>query len=144
LLRGGICHDAVLALIAAKITAKRKNSEAEISLNNSGVHFNIFVQIILNRVSLHQNVCSSKIAGAVAVHDADAHHVMGLPIGGVLAQRSVIPMAWVLTSGCRMCMSIFDIDVKDLTQREAFFVRELGEATLFGSGAHLSDHRIMK
>jgi tRNA-splicing ligase RtcB len=33
-----------------------------------------------------------------------------------------------------MCLSVFDIDPKDLVQKEAWFARELKEATLFGSG----------
>jgi tRNA-splicing ligase RtcB len=33
-----------------------------------------------------------------------------------------------------MCLSVFDIDPKELLQREQYFSRELNEATLFGSG----------
>src|SRR5204863_3614105 len=45
------------------------------------------------------------------------------------------------------CLSIFDIDPKELAQRDAYFARELGEATLFGSGAQFqqaSDHAVME
>ena len=45
-----------------------------------------------------------------------------------------------------MCLSIFDVDVKDLIQKESFFVRELAEATLFGSGAQFmqaENHEVM-
>jgi tRNA-splicing ligase RtcB len=45
-----------------------------------------------------------------------------------------------------MCLSIYDIDPKELVQREAFFAREIGEATLFGSGAQFKqseEHEVM-
>jgi tRNA-splicing ligase RtcB len=85
------------------------------------------------------------VAGALM---PDAHHGYGLPIGGVLAtENAVIPYGVGVDIGCRMCLSIFDIDVKDLNQREAFFVRELAEATLFGSGAQFqqpANHEVME
>jgi tRNA-splicing ligase RtcB len=84
------------------------------------------------------------VAGALM---PDAHHGYGLPIGGVLAtENAVIPYGVGVDIGCRMCLSIFDIDVKDLTQRESFFTREINEATLFGSGAQFqqpSNHEVM-
>ena len=49
--------------------------------------------------------------------------------------------------GCRMCLSIYDIDPKELVQKENFFTRELLEATVFGSGAQLdraADHEVME
>jgi tRNA-splicing ligase RtcB (3'-phosphate/5'-hydroxy nucleic acid ligase) len=48
--------------------------------------------------------------------------------------------------GCRMALSVFDIDPKDLVQKEAWFARELKEATLFGSGKHFDQstpHEVM-
>jgi tRNA-splicing ligase RtcB len=77
----------------------------------------------------------------------DAHHGYGLPIGGVLAtENAVIPYGVGVDIGCRMCLSIYDIDPKELVQREAFFAREIGEATLFGSGAQFKqseEHEVM-
>lgn len=73
------------------------------------------------------------VAGALM---PDAHHGYGLPIGGVLATKNaIIPYGVGVDIGCRMCLSIFDIDVKELIQKESFFVREIHENTLFGSGA---------
>jgi tRNA-splicing ligase RtcB len=72
------------------------------------------------------------VAGALM---PDAHQGYGLPIGGVLAtENAVIPYGVGVDIGCRMCLSIYDIDPKELLQREAYFTRELNEATLFGSG----------
>lgn len=141
-------NDAVLALIAEKLLPKEKTVEVEISLNNSGVHFNIFGADYIEQGALHQMYAAAKLPVAVAgALMPDAHHGYGLPIGGVLAtENAVIPYGVGVDIGCRMCLSIFDIDIKDLTQREAFFVRELGEATLFGSGAQFQqaeDHEVM-
>ena len=72
------------------------------------------------------------VAGALM---PDAHQGYGLPIGGVLAtQNAVIPYGVGVDIGCRMCLSVFDIDPKELTDREQYFTRELNEATLFGGG----------
>jgi tRNA-splicing ligase RtcB (3'-phosphate/5'-hydroxy nucleic acid ligase) len=58
----------------------------------------------------------------------------------------VIPYGVGVDIGCRMCLSIFDINPAELVQREAYFTRELLEATLFGSGAQFdraADHEVM-
>src|SRR5581483_9450901 len=85
------------------------------------------------------------VAGALM---PDAHAGYGLPIGGVLAtENAVIPYGVGVDIGCRMCLSIFAIDPKELVQREHFFTRELLEATLFGSGAtfkEAADHEVME
>jgi tRNA-splicing ligase RtcB len=142
-----VTHE-TLQPIAEKLLPKEKADGAEISLNNEGVHFNIFGADNIEQGALHQMYSAAKLPVAVAgALMPDAHHGYGLPIGGVLAtENAVIPYGVGVDIGCRMCLSIFDIDVKDLTQREAFFVRELGEATLFGSGAqfqHAEEHEVM-
>jgi len=72
------------------------------------------------------------VAGALM---PDAHAGYGLPIGGVLAtENAVIPYGVGVDIGCRMCLSVFDIDPKELVRKEAYFTRELKEATLFGGG----------
>jgi tRNA-splicing ligase RtcB (3'-phosphate/5'-hydroxy nucleic acid ligase) len=85
------------------------------------------------------------VAGALM---PDAHSGYGLPIGGVLAtQNAVIPYGVGVDIGCRMCLSIFDVDPKELTQRESYFAREINEATLFGAGAQFdrsADHEVME
>jgi tRNA-splicing ligase RtcB len=123
--------------IAEKLLPKESSEASEISLNHTGVHFNIFGAENIEQGALHQMYSAAKLPVAVAgALMPDAHHGYGLPIGGVLAtENAVIPYGVGVDIGCRMCLSIFDIDVKDLTQREAFFIRELGEATLFGAGA---------
>jgi tRNA-splicing ligase RtcB len=143
--------DELLQPIAEKLLPKALSfgeGLGEVSLNKEGIHFNIFGGDQIEEGAMHQMYTAAKLPVAVAgALMPDAHHGYGLPIGGVLAtENAVIPYGVGVDIGCRMCLSIFDINVKDLTQREAFFVRELGEATLFGSGAQFQqspDHEVM-
>ncbi|MBL7744984.1 MAG: RtcB family protein [Chitinophagaceae bacterium] len=150
--------DEVLGLIAKQLI---KMSEAanplssgegaggEVSLNQSGISFNVFGQEHIEEGAMHQMYTAAKLPIAVAgALMPDAHSGYGLPIGGVLAtDNAVIPYGVGVDIGCRMCLSLFDIDPKELTQRESYFAREINEATLFGSGAQFdqaSDHEVME
>lgn len=138
--------DAVLALIARQLMPEEK--ESELSLNQNGVQFNVFGSEHIEQSAMHQMYTAAKLPVAVAgALMPDAHHGYGLPIGGVLAtQHAVIPYGVGVDIGCRMCLSIYDIDPKELIKRESFFTRELGEATLFGSGAQFKqseEHEVM-
>lgn len=140
--------DAVLALIAKQLMPEENESEGELSLNNNGIQFNVFGAEHIEQSAMHQMYTAAKLPVAVAgALMPDAHHGYGLPIGGVLAtENAVIPYGVGVDIGCRMCLSIFDIDPKELVQREAFFAREIGEATLFGSGAQFKqseEHEVM-
>ena len=128
--------DAVLALIADQLIPKKNVDGAEISLNQTGVAFNVFGSEHIEAGAMNQMYQAAKLPVAVAgALMPDAHHGYGLPIGGVLATiNAVIPYGVGVDIGCRMCLSVFDINPKDLIQRESYFVRELNEATLFGGG----------
>jgi len=124
-------------------------SENAVSLNQTGIQFNVFGQEHIEEGAMHQMYQAAKlpisVAGALM---PDAHSGYGLPIGGVLAtENAVIPYGVGVDIGCRMCLSVFDIDPKDLLQKESYFAREINEATLFGSGGqfdHASDHEVME
>lgn len=141
-------NDAILSFIAERLIPKESNFPPLEGLREAGIKFNIYGAEYIEQGALQQMYTAAKlpvsIAGALM---PDAHHGYGLPIGGVLATtNAVIPYGVGVDIGCRMCLSIFDIDVKDLIQRESFFVRELGEATLFGSGAQFKqaeNHEVM-
>ena len=133
-------NDAVLGLIAEKLTpAKTLASEGlgeAISLNQTGIQFHIFGREHIEEGAINQMYQAAKLPMAVAgALMPDAHHGYGLPIGGVLAtENAVIPYGVGVDIGCRMCLSVFDINPKELLQKESFFIRELNEATLFGGG----------
>ena len=77
----------------------------------------------------------------------DAHVGYGLPIGGVLATEGVvIPYAVGVDIGCRMKLSILDIDVAALTKNPSRFEDALERGTRFGIGsAHETkqDHPVL-
>lgn len=126
----------LLGIIARNLIPKASNSRDEISLNTDGIHFNVFGAEHIEPGAMSQMQQASKLpvayAGALM---PDAHSGYGLPIGGVLAtEHVVIPYGVGVDIGCRMCLSIFDIDANELTKKESYFSRALNEATLFGAG----------
>lgn len=140
--------DEVLGTIATQLIPKEKTEGQEISLNQNGISFSIFGQEHIEEGAMHQMYQAAKLPISVAGSlMPDAHSGYGLPIGGVLAtNNAVIPYGVGVDIGCRMCLSIFDIQPQELKSKEAFFARELGEATLFGSGAQFqqaSNHEVM-
>jgi tRNA-splicing ligase RtcB (3'-phosphate/5'-hydroxy nucleic acid ligase) len=140
--------DVLLGKIADQLIPKPKIEGDEIPLMEKGVHFDVFGSESIEPGAMHQMHTAVKIPVAVAgALMPDAHHGYGLPIGGVLAtENAVIPYGVGVDIGCRMCLSIFDIDPKELTQREHYFTRELNEATLFGSGSMFenpAEHEVM-
>jgi len=117
--------DAVLALIAKQLMPEEKESEGELSLNQNGIQFNVFGSEHIEQSAMHQMYTAAKLPVAVAgALMPDAHHGYGLPIGGVLAtENAVIPYGVGVDIGCRMCLSIYDIDPKELVQRESFLCK---------------------
>ena len=141
-------QDEVLGKIAGELLAMAKKEESRIELAAEGIHYNIFGADFIEEGAISQMNNATRlpisIAGALM---PDAHHGYGLPIGGVLAtENAVIPYGVGVDIGCRMCLSIFDIDAKDLEFRADYFARELNENTLFGSGKEFkkrSEHDVL-
>ncbi len=141
--------DEILKPIAEKLMPEPEAEGQSISLNQHGIQFNVFGQEHIEEGAMHQMYTAAKLPVAVAgALMPDAHSGYGLPIGGVLAtENAVIPYGVGVDIGCRMCLRVFDIDPKELTQRESYFAREINEATLFGSGQqfdHATDHEVME
>src|SRR6186713_1402957 len=143
--------DETLGQIAKQLLPKAPPLEGlgeAVSLNQTGIQFNVFGQEHIEEGAMHQMYQAAKlpisVAGALM---PDAHSGYGLPIGGVLAtENAVIPYGVGVDIGCRMCLSVFDIDPAELEKREKFFTRELIEATVFGAGgvsAKSIDHEIL-
>jgi tRNA-splicing ligase RtcB (3'-phosphate/5'-hydroxy nucleic acid ligase) len=142
-------NDEVLSTIAKQLIPKEPAEGAEISLNQNGIQFNVFGQEHIEEGAMHQMYQAAKLPVSVAgALMPDAHSGYGLPIGGVLAtDNAVIPYGVGVDIGCRMCLSIFDIDPKELQNKESYFAREINEATLFGSGQqfdHAANHEVME
>jgi tRNA-splicing ligase RtcB len=79
------------------------------------------------------------VAGALM---PDAHVGYGLPIGGVLAtDNAVIPYAVGVDIACRMKMSVLDIPLRTLEQKQDRLTRAIESETRFGVGASFQSHR---
>lgn len=142
-------NDAVLALIASQLLPAEPEAGQEISLNKEGIPFAVYGGSQIEPSALNQMYAAAKLPVSVAgALMPDAHSGYGLPIGGVLATRNaVIPYGVGVDIGCRMCLSIYDIEPAELNRRESYFTRELNEATLFGSGAQFdqsANHAVME
>ena len=72
----------------------------------------------------------------------DAHVGYGLPIGGVLAtENAVIPYAVGVDIACRMKMTVLDIPLRDLEQKQDRLTRAIEAETRFGVGANFKNRR---
>ena len=129
-------NNGVLKAIAEKLIPEPETDGINISLNQHGIHFNIFGAKHIEEGAIKQMEIASRLPVSVAgALMPDAHQGYGLPIGGVLAtNNAIIPYAVGVDIGCRMCLSIFAIDADELRKREAYFQRELIAHTLFGAG----------
>jgi len=145
-------HDEVLGKIANALIEREEKAAAKaaasVELKTEAISYNIFGAEFIEEGAVSQMNYAVRlpvsISGALM---PDAHQGYGLPIGGVLAtENAVIPYGVGVDIGCRMCLSVFKIDPKELEYRESYFTRELNEATLFGSGREFkqrTDHEIL-
>jgi tRNA-splicing ligase RtcB len=141
--------DEIFGAIAVEVVPKEVMKKEGILLNREGVHVDVFGAKYIEEGAMIQIEQASKLPVSVAgALMPDAHAGYGLPIGGVLAtQNAVIPYGVGVDIGCRMCLSIYDIDPYELKNKEKYFIRELNAATLFGSGQQfdrITDHPILQ
>src|SRR5437762_12521112 len=79
------------------------------------------------------------VAGALM---PDAHVGYGLPIGGVLAtENAVIPYAVGVDIACRMKMTVLDLPLRDLEQKQDRLTRAIEAETRFGVGSTFKERR---
>jgi tRNA-splicing ligase RtcB (3'-phosphate/5'-hydroxy nucleic acid ligase) len=141
-------EDTAYGKIAESLMPKAKSIECEIELPSTGVQYNTFgsEHIEAGAVTQMNNACRLPISVAGALMP-DAHQGYGLPIGGVLAtDNAVIPYGVGVDIGCRMCLSVFEMNPNQLQERENYFARELNENTLFGAGKEFKkayDHEVL-
>ncbi len=88
-----------------------------------------------------KNACKLPVAVSGALMP-DAHVGYGLPIGGVLAtDNAVIPYAVGVDIACRMKMTVLDLPVDTLEDRQARLTRALESETRFGVGGSFKARR---
>ncbi len=133
--------DEELGKIAKALLPKVPQPGDPIPLQAEGVSFSIYGEADIEPGALLQMRTASKlpisVAGALM---PDAHQGYGLPIGGVLAtEGAVIPYGVGVDIGCRMCLSVFDVNPAELESRAPFFTRALQQETVFGAGGQLKN-----
>jgi tRNA-splicing ligase RtcB len=140
--------DAIWSPVAFKLMPPEEEVIETPALRSTSLAFEIWGRNFIGEEAIHQMYQATRLP--VAVGGAlmpDAHSGFGLPIGGVLATENVvIPYAVGVDIGCRMSLSIFDIDPAELQRRRGRWAAILDDATLFGSGAQFdrpADHYIM-
>ncbi len=141
-------EDETLGKIAEALLPKTVIENFEIPLKNISVDFNIFGGDYIEAGALEQMNYATKLPIAIAgALMPDAHQGYGLPIGGVLAtENAVIPYGVGVDIGCRMCLSIFDINPDELAEKESYYKRIILDNTLFGAGKEFKkpvQHEIM-
>src|SRR6218665_1117780 len=130
--------DAVLAPVANELVIQPKLVDGipETPLKEKGEDYAIYGKAYIEPGATAQMEIAMKlpvtVAGALM---PDAHQGYGLPIGGVLAaDNAVIPFGVGVDIGCRMCLSVFDINEKMLKAKQDFFENTLKENTLVCAG----------
>lgn len=103
----------VLCKIANELIEERPAPRFEEVLHEAGIPYNVFGVSFIEELAIKQMNGAMKLPVAVAgALMPDAHAGYGLPIGGVLAaDNAVIPYGVGVDIGCRMCLSIFDIEI---------------------------------
>lgn len=124
--------DPIMGTIAAELIEPHKTEKRV--LNAERVPHEVFGDAVIEDGAKHQLYTALKLP--VAVQGAlmpDAHHGYGLPIGGVLAtENAVIPYGVGVDIGCRMCLSVYDLNANLLDRDKLKFTDMLGKHTRFG------------
>ncbi|MCU0434994.1 MAG: RtcB family protein [Bacteroidia bacterium] len=134
--------DTYLSAVADLLMEKPKATAAEeIPLRDEAAPYAVYGGEKIEQGAVNQMNIAVRLPVAVAgALMPDAHQGYGLPIGGVLAtENAVIPYGVGVDIGCRMCMSLFDLNVHELQTNKNGFVKLLNQNTLFGSGKEFSD-----
>ena len=138
-----------LAQIMVELQKSLENDT--IPLSDSPKAYKIFGSEYIEEGALKQMQTAMKlpisVAGALM---PDAHQGYGLPIGGVLATKNaIIPYGVGVDIGCRMALSIYNIDEFFFLENQAKFKRELIAQSNFGAGngfrgQYKSDHEVLE
>jgi tRNA-splicing ligase RtcB len=129
--------DASLSELAAELIASQLPVEENItSLKEATEAYAVYGKDHIEEGAITQMNIAMRlpvtVAGALM---PDAHQGYGLPIGGVLAtNNAVIPYGVGVDIGCRMCLSIYDIQDSFYSANENQLKRELIAHTRFGAG----------
>ena len=120
----------------------------KVDMRDTCCDYRIYGEDIIEHEALEQLLRAAKLPVSVkAALMPDGHAGYGLPIGGVLATKgAVIPYAVGVDIGCRMHMTIFDIDEKEVRGMTGHLKKILEGNTVFGAGKGIDrsvDHAVL-
>ncbi len=129
----GWLKDVAKMIIAEKANKTQKTT---LEMNAKCCPVNVYGRELIEREALDQIYEAAKLPISVqAALMPDGHSGYFLPIGGVLATKNaVIPYAVGLDIGCRMQMSIFDVEGTFAEGWRSKLENVLNENTVFGVG----------
>lgn len=127
--------------------AKKKKNTLELNKNKYTIFGKEFIeQPAIKQMDIAMTLPVS-VGGALM---PDAHPGYGLPIGGVLAvDNAVIPYGVGVDIGCRMALSIYQLEKQALKKHDEDFHKAILKSTLFGAGRGFkgkerSDHKVLE
>ncbi len=130
------------------IESPDKTNQKENQIRKQPLGYAVYGRQFIDSQTLDQMETAMKmpvvVKGALM---ADAHLGYGLPIGGVVATyNSVMPYGVGMDIGCRMCMSVYDLNPDILVKKKGFLKNILIENTRFGHAEFndLGDVEIME
>ncbi|MFO7828861.1 MAG: RtcB family protein [Bacteroidales bacterium] len=122
--------------LATQLIQAPKQEPEEVQINPDPLPYKIYGQNEIDEDAIKQMDVAMQlpitVKGALM---ADAHVGYGLPIGGVLAAKNaVIPYGVGMDIGCRMCISVYDLNANILDKDKAGLKKILLNETRFGKG----------
>ncbi|SFN29178.1 tRNA-splicing ligase RtcB [Paenimyroides ummariense] len=138
--------------LAQQIIALQKEMDSDtIPLETNPKPYTVFGSNYIEEGARKQMEIAMKLPVSVAgALMPDAHQGYGLPIGGVLATRNaIIPYGVGVDIGCRMALSIYDMEESFFEENQSKFKRELIAQSNFGAGngfrgQYRFDHRVLE
>lgn len=142
-------EDPILGALAEEFVVKVELKEKqEIAILKESGDFKVYGRKLISSNAYQQMELAMRLPitekGALM---PDAHQGYGLPIGGVLATKNaVIPYGVGVDIGCRMSLSLFDVEPDFMKKKSYQFKMALKERTCFGSGGELpikQEHEVL-
>jgi len=141
--------DPILGILAEEFIEKDELKEKqEIQILKESGDFKVYGRKLISSNAYQQMELAMRLPitekGALM---PDAHQGYGLPIGGAIATKNaVIPYGVGVDIGCRMSLSLFDIEPDFMKRKSYQFKLALQERTCFGSGGEVNvkqEHEVL-
>ena len=124
----------ILYKIANELIEEKIEDTALLTIDDREVPLHVFGRPLIKSNAYQQMKPALKLP--IAIQGAmmpDAHLGYGLPIGGALATKeAVIPFAVGMDIGCRMSLTLYDVNERFLKMHEHKFKQSILNHTAFG------------